>query len=392
MRYSDIGVTDRRIRVISIMEADFVTGPAKNLLEFAQRARQPREGAPAVDLSVVAYLRGGQPETAFIRATREAGIPLDIVQERGRFDRSVITQLRQVVQARSPHLVQTHNVKSHFFMRASGIWRDSTWLAFHHGYKATDFKMRLYNQMDRWSLRAAAHVLTVCGSFVDLLAGRGIRRERMSVQHNAVRKPAPAGEAAIHLVRAQLEVPDGTSILVSIGRLSYEKGHLDLVRALAKVREQRTDFHLVIVGEGPERTRIEAERRRLNLDAHITLAGLRHNVQTYYMLADVVVLPSHSEGSPNVLLEAMINARPIVATRVGGVPEIVTHEETALLVPPRDPESLAKAIVRVLDETALRTQLAESARAVAETVYSPEAYARSMVGLYMRLLENRQRS
>ena len=99
------------------MEADFVTGPAKNLLEFGQRARSE------VDLSVVAYLRGDQPDTEFIRAARQACLPLDVIHERGRFDASVSGKLSELVRRHNPDVIQTHNTKSHFFLRFSGIWR-----------------------------------------------------------------------------------------------------------------------------------------------------------------------------------------------------------------------------------------------------------------------------
>lgn len=386
LRYSEGSVAVRRIGVISIMEADFVTGPAKNLLEFAACSRQHQDGLPGVDLSIVAYLRAGQPETAFIRAAREARIPLDVIHERGRFDGSVVPQLRRIVEGRNPEILQTHNVKSHFFLRFSGLWRERVWLAYHHGYTAEDLKMRCYNAINRWSLRAARHVVTVCEPFVDTLVRQGIPRERISVRHNAVEAPAPASQESIRAARATLPAAEGTPILVSIGRLSREKGHVDLLEALTKLRERTRSFHLVIVGEGPERARIEAARRRLSLESHVTLAGLQHDVATYYALADAVVLPSHSEGSPNVLLEAMSAARPIVATRVGGVPEIVTHEETALLVPPRDAQAMARALARMLSDQALRTRLAACAQVVALTSYSPRAYRRACTGLYERLL------
>jgi glycosyltransferase involved in cell wall biosynthesis len=379
-------VTDRRIRVISIMEADFVTGPAKNLLEFGVRGRNQ------IDLSVVAYLRGGQGGTEFIRAARQAGLAVDIVHERGRFDRSVAGKLRDLVERHNPDVVQTHNTKSHFFLRLSGIWRERTWLAFHHGYTTTDLKMRLYHQADRWSLRAARHIMTVCEPFADQLVPRGIRRDRMTVQHNSVSTPEPASEEDVRRIRAGLSVPEGTPILVSIGRLSREKGHFDLVRALGELRALGAAFHLVIVGEGIERARIESELRKLKLESNVTLAGLQHDVRPYYALADVVVLPSHSEGSPNVLLEAMIHARPIVATRVGGVPEIAVDQESALLVPPRDPKAMALAVARMLKDRELSCRLAARARAIAETAYSPEAYCRSMIAVYERLAGARSKA
>jgi glycosyltransferase involved in cell wall biosynthesis len=368
------------------MEADFVTGPAKNLLEFAQRSARPEDNLPAVDLSIVAYLRGDQEETAFIRASRDARIPIDILHEGGRFDRSVGRQLRRIVEARDPDIVQSHNVKSHFFVRMSGIQRERLWLAFHHGYTTTDLKMRCYNAVNRWSLRRARHVVTTCGPFVDQLVRQGVRRERLSVQHNSVKMPQAVAAEAIRAARDGIAAAAGTPLLVSIGRLSREKGHVDLLRALATLRQRTEAFHLVVVGEGPERSRIEGERRRLNLEAHVTLVGLQHDVRPYYALADLVVLPSHSEGSPNVLLEAMLAGRPIVATSVGGVPEIVRHEDAALLVPPRDRERMTHALARMLTDESLRTRLARRARELAASDYSPEAYRRSMVRLYQRLL------
>lgn len=363
------------------MEADFVTGPAKNLIQFAQTAR------PAVDLSVVAYVRGEQAETEFIRVARSAGIELDVVHETGRFDASVTHKLRAIAASRNPDVIQTHNTKSHFFLRVSGIWKQRIWLAFHHGHTAPDLKMRAYHQMDRWSLRAARHVVTVCGPFADQLVRFGVPRGRISILHNSVQEPAGIGGEEIARVRGALNISAQTPVLVSIGRLSHEKGHVDLLSALGKVRDAGADFHLVIVGEGIERGRIEQQRKKLNLESRVTLAGLRHDVRPYYGMADVVVLPSHSEGSPNVLLEAMIHARAIVATRVGGVPEIAQDGETALLVEARDPDGMAQAISRMLGDRALRARLAGRARQVAAERYSPRAYTESLTRLYQRLTE-----
>jgi glycosyltransferase involved in cell wall biosynthesis len=369
----------RRIRVISIMEADSVTGPAKNLIEFGRQARSE------VELSVVAYLRSAQRETAFIEAARDAGLHVDIVHESGRFDRSVSPKLRNLAAKHDPDIVQTHNTKSHFFLRASGIWRRRIWLAFHHGYVTTDLKMRAYHQVDRWSLRAATHVVTVCEPFVDELARRGIARERISVRHNSIRTPEPPGEAEVSRVRASLGCGAGTPVLLSVGRLSREKGHADLLGAMSILEQRGLNFHLVIVGEGPERSPLEEEIRKRRLGPRVSLVGLQHDVRPYYALAEIVALPSHSEGSPNVLLEAMIHSRGIVATRVGGVPEIVSDGESALLVPPRDSERMASAIARLLKDGELRARLAARARSIALSEYSPESYCRSLIDLYQRL-------
>jgi glycosyltransferase involved in cell wall biosynthesis len=367
------------------MEADFVTGPAKNLIEFAQRAREKDKGMPAVDLSVAAYRRGEDAESAFIQAARRADVTVDIIHERGRFDRSVVGQVRRIVAERNPDIIQTHNVKSHFFLRWSGLWHERAWLAFHHGYTAEDFKMRCYNAANRWSLRAPRHVITVCGPFVEQLVGQGVPRASITVLHNSVRPFPPVRAEVVREARALLPVPEDTPLIVSIGRLSREKGHVDLLEALAQVRAAGAAFHGVFVGEGVERNRIEATRSRLGLENQVTLAGLQHDVRPYYAMAQIAVMASHSEGSPNSLLEAMAAGLPIVATRVGGIPEIATHEESALLVNAQQPAALSRAIQRLLKDAGLRERLSAAAKSAAAG-YSPDAYRRSLTAIYQRVL------
>jgi glycosyltransferase involved in cell wall biosynthesis len=367
------------------MEGDFVTGPAKNLIEFAQRARDSAADLPAVELSIGAYRRGREAESAFIQAARSAGIAVDVIPERGRFDRSAITEIRRIAGAREPDIIQTHNVKSHFFLRLSGLWQERAWLAFHHGYTAEDFKMRCYNSVNRWSLRAPRHVVTVCGPFVEQLVRQGIQRERITVLHNSVKPFQTLDDEKIRLVRASIPAAENTPILISIGRLSHEKGHLDLLNALALLREWKCVFHAVFVGEGVERPRIEAARERLGLQQHVTLAGLQHDVRAYFRMAQAAVIASHSEGSPNALLEAMAAGLPIVATSVGGIPEIARDGESALLVEPHNPEALAQAIRRVLQSSDLRNSLSACAQAKVVT-YSPVSYYRALVGIYQRVL------
>lgn len=369
------------------MEAWFVTGQARNLIEFATRSRVETEGVRAVDLSLVTYERGaGEGEkNRFVTGAREAGVHLDLVTEQGRFDPAVLGQIRKIIEERNPDIIQTHNVKSHFLMRVSGLWKKRKWLAFHHGYTATDFKMRCYNQLDRWSLRAASGVVTVCGAFARDLAEKGIGAERIVVRHNSVKPFSRPDPAVVEALRAQF--PPDTPILLVVGRLSHEKGHADFLHALDILRRKTSlPFHAVLVGDGPEQGRLEALRKKLGLENAVTMAGLQHDVRPYYAIASMVVMPSHSEGSPNVLLEAMAAGVPVIATRVGGVPEIATSEETALLTEPRNPEALADAMARMLADGALRERLARNAKELAEKQYSPEAYRRSLLGIYEKVL------
>ena len=388
------------IKLLSVIEATTVTGPAKNLLGFSRLARSPElsaAGLPRVEVSVATFHRAGRgdgarggPEApnAFVAAARAAGLEVEVIRERFRFDPRAAGELRRVVARRAPDIVQTHMVKSHFLARLAGVGRGRHWVAYHHGYTTTDLKMRAYNRLNRWSLPAAERVITVCGPFAERLVREGVRPERISVRHNSVVAPPPAGEAERRELRERFGASDPARVVLAVGRLSREKGHADLVRSFAALRglHPGLNVRLVIVGEGPERERVEAEAGAAGVLGHVVFAGHTSNVRPYYAAADVLALPSHSEGSPNVLLEAMAAGLPVVATAVGGVPEIATDGEDALLVPAHDAAAFAAALGRVLTDGALADRLGRAAAARAVAEFSPEAYARGLVEIYQQLL------
>lgn len=140
----------------------------------------------------------------------------------------------------------------------------------------------------------------------------------------------------------------------------------ELVYALAKLRGR--PFQALIVGDGPDRPAVEAELRRLGLAGAVDLAGEREDVAEILAASHVFVLSSRSEASPISVLEAMAAGLPVVASRVGGLPELVVDGETGLLVSPGDPEELATALACLLDDPTLRERLGSAGRARVETL------------------------
>ena len=376
------------IRVVALMDANTLTGPAKNLLRFCRLVRERSAGL--CEISLISVLRAGPgydpASNPFICAARAIPIDVDIIREQHRFEFQVITRLRRTLRQRSPNLIQSHGLKAHFltgFCRSGG----ERWLAYHHGYTAEDWKMRLYNQLDRWSLPRADRVVTVCGPFATMLERKGVSRDRIRILPNSIEPEVQiANEAAA--IRREWQLPDQARVVLAIGRLSPEKGHRDLIEAARIVRERNPALflHVVLVGDGPERVHLTRQIQAAGLEERVLLAGQQRNPLPYYGAADLFVLPSHSEGSPNVLLEAMAAGVPIVACQVGGVPESVAHEESALLVKPGDPTALALAIVRLLENPVFARTLAENACAAVRERHSPEAYCDSLLEIYRDLL------
>jgi len=364
---------------------------AKVTLDFYRTARELADAAEAsIDGRVITFIRGDHQDqlNEFLRTFRDDGIEVDVIPERRRFDLKVLSALRKLVEAHQPDIVVTHSVKSHFVMWRSQLWRTVPWVAFHHGYTTTDRKMRVYNRLDRWSLPKADRVMTVCHAFaLELASITGIPVEKFLVQHNAIRSSAPASPTDIDALRQRCGLTKNEKIILSIGRLSKEKGHIDLIDAFAKLFERKPEINarLILVGDGPERDRLHAAANASAFGGRIIFVGQVSRVQPFYAIADVFVLPSHSEGSPNVLLEAMAANVPVVATSVGGVPEIVENEASALLIPVNHPAAMASAIARLLNDRSLANRLTNVASGLIKRNHSPELYARSLIELYREL-------
>ena len=372
------------IEVLAFIETSSATGPARNLLLLA-RALAGAE-RPVARIRIATFTRN-QASNPFIDACLAAGLEVDAIPEHRRFDFAAISAVRDLVHHRRPDIVQTHNIKSHFFIRLCGLYKDFPWIAFNHGYTAEDLAMKVYNQVDRWSLRRAHRVVAVCGPFAERLRGWGVDRARVVVRHNAVSAIPPAAPEEVARLRRDLGIAEGTPVVLAVGRLSPEKAHADLLRAVAVWKERSSSpvFRLVVLGDGPERERLRSLSRALGIADLVVWAGVTSNVALYYSLADVFVLPSRSEGSPNALLEAMVAGLPVIATAVGGVPEIVRSGVNGVLIPAADIRGMAEQIGRMLQDETLRKALGGEGRAWVAAHHSRQAYMDSIVEIYREL-------
>jgi glycosyltransferase involved in cell wall biosynthesis len=187
-------------------------------------------------------------------------------------------------------------------------------------------------------------------------------------------------------LRARLGVPPSAPIAVSIGRHVPEKGYRHLVDGAARLERTKPDVHWILVGDGELRGELEAQAQRLGLVSHVHFTGWRDDVAEMLALADVFVLPSESEGFGRVLVEAMAMGRPVVATNVGGIPDIVLDGETGLLVEPANAAALADAVRALVDEPARAARLGAAGRVRAESTFSLGAHVDAVERVYEEVL------
>jgi glycosyltransferase involved in cell wall biosynthesis len=236
-------------------------------------------------------------------------------------------------------------------------------LAVSRGWTGATRKVRIYEAVERMLLPRMHSVVGVSEGQAEKVRRCGVPENRLLVIRNAIeaeRFEAPA--SAYRSVLEELFATPPRRIVVAAGRLSPEKGFDQLVESAAVVRRTDPTIGFAVFGDGPERPALEQQIARLNLGDSFILAGFRTDVDLFLPHADVVVLPSHTEGLPNVALEASAAAVPVIATAVGGCPEVVEDGVTGYLVPPGDPRSIADRILRTLSNEARRVEMGQRGR------------------------------
>ena len=186
--------------------------------------------------------------------------------------------------------------------------------------------------------------------------------------------------------KARLGLPPEHRIVGIVTRMRVRKGVEEFIRAMGQVRRTHPDAHAVIVGEVELDDDLQALVRDLHLDDHLTLLGRRADMPEVYSAFDIFVLSSHDEGMSNAILEAMSVEKPVVATDVGGTGEVVRHQQSGLLVPPKDPEALALAIAQVLADPAQAQAMGKLGRRIVEESFSARSMVRSMERFYVELV------
>jgi glycosyltransferase involved in cell wall biosynthesis len=197
-----------------------------------------------------------------------------------------------------------------------------------------------------------------------------------------------AGDAGV--TRAQLGLEPAGQVVVLVGRLTRQKGPDILIDAAEMVLARRTGVTFVVAGDGPLRAELEAAVRQRALGRSVRFLGYRKDVASLFAASDIVAMPSRSEGHPVALLEALALARPVVATRVGGIEDIIVHGESGWLVPPEHPECLADALVALLDDAEMARRLGDAGRRVVQRDCAPERAARRLATVYRTVLAERE--
>ena len=246
------------------------------------------------------------------------------------------------------------------------------------------------SMMNRLTHRMSNRVVAVSAAVRDRIVERDrIPPGKVTVILNGIEIAAPRPATGTRL-RKRLGIAPSEVVILALGRLHREKGPDLLLRALGALSDRPVGrWRALLVGDGPEREPLRRLAAALGIQDRVVFAGARRRVGPWIEAADLLVLPSREEGLPVAPLEAMARGKPVIATDVGGTPEVVQHGETGLLVPAEDPRALAAGLQRLLEDPALRVRLGVRGLAVLRAEFSIERMVGQIAALYEELLGRR---
>jgi glycosyltransferase involved in cell wall biosynthesis len=214
----------------------------------------------------------------------------------------------------------------------------------------------------------------------------GVADEQVTAIPNGIEPPPHSAQSDRIVLLKRLGLAPDVRLLLTVGRLTAQKGHRDLLAALPQIVTAHPKTLCLWLGDGPLRGELEAQINQQQLNAHVRLLGARKDVAFYLRAAELLVMPSHFEGMPLVLLEAMAAELPVVVTDVGGNPEVIRDGVHGRLVSHADPSALAAVVIEALDQPEMRAQWAAAAKIHFEQHFTAAQMAHRVDALYQQLI------
>jgi glycosyltransferase involved in cell wall biosynthesis len=318
-----------------------------------------------------------------LRQRAKEGLDLLPLAPKTEMDLTAAWRLSRIVKQLKPDIVHAHD--PHGVAMAALALSMSTQLAKPPlvAARRVDFHLR-GSSLSRWKYRQVDCFICASEAIRAMLVGDGVPTARAVTVHEGIdlERVEAAPPAKLH---EEFWLPHHAPIAGNVAALVPHKGQRHLIEAARVVLPQVPDARFVIAGEGELRPALERQIKDHHLEKHVLLAGFRPDVLSLHKAFDIFVMSSVTEGLGTSLLDAMAAGKPIVATDTGGIPEVVIHGETGILVPPRDHDAMAQAIVTLLKNDELRRTMGEAGRARARKMFSAERMVQDTLRVYQRV-------
>jgi len=348
-----------------------------------------------IDIRPLTLVRPWEPENRFIRCLEQENYAVSTIpvatrpRTEGRDYLRVLRCYQMVhtfLKKGAFDLVHTHGYFADIVGIPAAKQLNIPTLSTCHGFISNNLKYKFYNLCDRIALRFSTRVIAVSQGIKMNLVNHGVCASQITVIQNAVQD---AGDPDTfrrnrQTMRERLGIREEEFLVGYVGRLSEEKGIRHLMKACAMLQDEGVPVKAVIIGEGPQLSELQSLADSNNLKDAVLFAGFQNNIAAWLPALDVFVLPSLTEGTPLSLLEAMSSGIPVVASSVGGVPQVVQTGQNGILVPPGMPSEIHGAVRRLYENGAFRNKLIREARTTVREKYSIKDWVNKVEQEYIR--------
>ncbi len=374
------------MRVIHIIKVTRISGAERHLLLLLSGLIQR-----GVDARLVVLVEPDKLMDDMLAEAREYDIQITRLVIRRDYDLALLWKLRALLREQKPDLVHTHLVHADLFgfvaAKAAGVGRV---ISSRHNDDQFRYRPRwrkMHRRLWRWADGGIAISDSIKRFAVEV---EGAPAEKITVVHYGIDFAWLSDDdisAARRQLRADLGLAPDALLLGMVCRLVEQKGIPYALEAMRRTRAGYPDAHLLIAGDGEKADELRRLASALGIADHVHWLGWRSDAADLMAAFDLLLAPSLWEGFGLVLLEAMARRVPVIASRVGAIPEVIVHGETGLLIEPRDVDSLAQAMARLLEDRPLRKYMGLLGAARLEERFSIERMVEATMAVYQGLLE-----
>lgn len=377
-------LTTKPFVVLDLRDSPWVDGPGRTILDCAETIDASRFRI------IVGAFDGGRVEgTAYEHEARRRGLHVARIFERRSLDPAVLRQIIRIGRQSQAALLHTHDFRSDLFgFLASRVLRIPI-VSTVHGWIANDLRGGISTSLDKLILRKADHVIAVSEQTKGRL-GRWAKSNRCTVIPNAVRAERYSPQRGAGCFRASIGVTSSQLLVANIGRLSPEKGQRAFLLAARELSRRHSCLKFVLCGIGPDHECLKKFVAENELAGSVFFAGYREDMVALYNEIDLVVQTSLTEGMPNVVLESLLMEVPVVATNVGGTGEIVTDQETGILIPPANHGELVAAIEAYIANRGAFNAMASKGREHVIANFDHQRRVKCLAELYNSIITGRR--
>ena len=356
-------------------------------------------GSSSRVLSLMAHLKPGTIALAGLKSgaiTRQAlqlGLPVHVLAAH-KADPRLLFRLIHIIRQGGYTLLDSQNIQSKFWANMAALMTKTalvstlnSWYANEHG-KAS-IKGKIYTSLELLTNQSLDLYITVSEKDRQSLLKSGLPESAIELIYNAVDVNISEIPGNGKWLRQKFDLPADSIVCTAVGRLVPVKGYDVLINAVQKIASEVPQLVCLIVGEGECREELSKQIRAASLEKRVRLLGYyaRQDAMSILKSSDIFAMPSRYEGTPIALLEAGALARPILASCTGGIPELVTDEEHALLVPPGDPDALAQRLAKLALDRTYAQRLGQNAQQKVRQSFNLESQVRTTWNAYQKALD-----